>query len=106
MAHVNGEIARALKGAEASEQEAIDRDMIDLDGTPNKGRLVRMRFWGIDGRRTGVRRERQTATLSLPAQPRDLFAADPHGERRERRGARGRSTERRKRAGMGIMLFS
>jgi enolase len=36
---VNGEIADALVGFEAVEQEAIDAAMIELDGTPNKGRL-------------------------------------------------------------------
>ncbi len=38
VAHVNGEIAAALKGTPA-DQRAIDRKMIALDGTPNLGRL-------------------------------------------------------------------
>ena len=38
-AHINGEIAQALHGADASEQAALDAAMIALDGTPNKGRL-------------------------------------------------------------------
>jgi enolase len=37
--NVNGEIAPALVGRDASEQQEIDRTLIDLDGTPNKGRL-------------------------------------------------------------------
>src|SRR5262249_43044150 len=37
--HVNGEIARALRGRDASDQEACDRLLVDVDGTPNKGRL-------------------------------------------------------------------
>ena len=37
--HVNKEIARAIEGMEASCQEEIDLKMIQLDGTPNKGRL-------------------------------------------------------------------
>src|SRR4051812_15265126 len=37
--HVNGEIADALTGARAAEQAALDRTMIELDATPNKGRL-------------------------------------------------------------------
>jgi len=37
--HVNGEIAAALKGRDAARQAEIDRLMIELDGTPNKGRL-------------------------------------------------------------------
>lgn len=36
--HVN-EIAQALIGLDASEQSYIDRVMIDIDGTDNKGRL-------------------------------------------------------------------
>jgi enolase len=37
--YVNGEIAAALHGKDATEQAAIDGIMIALDGTPNKGRL-------------------------------------------------------------------
>jgi enolase len=36
---VNGEIADALVGGSADDQEALDRTLIDLDGTPNKSRL-------------------------------------------------------------------
>ena len=36
---VNGEIFEAVGGMEAEEQIHIDRTMIELDGTPNKGRL-------------------------------------------------------------------
>src|SRR3954449_6742389 len=39
VSHVNKEIADALQGARAAEQTALDRTMIDLDGTSNKGRL-------------------------------------------------------------------
>jgi len=38
-AHVNGEIADELLGADARDQALIDRVLIELDGTPNKGRL-------------------------------------------------------------------
>lgn len=37
--NVNGEIAEAILGSEASDQAFIDRTMIELDGTENKGRL-------------------------------------------------------------------
>ena len=37
--HINGEIAAALAGKDATAQAEIDRVMIELDGTPNKGRL-------------------------------------------------------------------
>jgi enolase len=47
VAHVNGEIADALKGARASEQSALDRTMIELDGTPNKGRLGANAILGV-----------------------------------------------------------
>jgi len=39
VANVNDEISAALVGARASEQPAIDETMIELDGTPSKGRL-------------------------------------------------------------------
>ena len=44
---VNGEIADALVGFEAVEQEAIDAVMIELDGTPNKGRLGANAILGV-----------------------------------------------------------
>ena len=37
--HVNDVIARALKGKDALDQGAIDRVLIELDGTPNKSNL-------------------------------------------------------------------
>ena len=37
--NVNGEIAQALQGKNVLEQEAIDRFLIELDGTANKSRL-------------------------------------------------------------------
>ncbi len=37
--HVNGEIAGALRGTDAGNQSALDRALIDLDGTPDKSRL-------------------------------------------------------------------
>jgi enolase len=39
VANVNGEIAAALKGADPEDQRGIDQKLIELDGTPNKGRL-------------------------------------------------------------------
>ncbi|HVH86810.1 MAG TPA: phosphopyruvate hydratase, partial [Terriglobales bacterium] len=37
--NVNGEIANAVGGMDASDQRSIDQKMIELDGTENKGRL-------------------------------------------------------------------
>src|SRR5215216_4942350 len=45
--HVNGEIADALRGARAAEQGALDGTMIELDGTPNKGRLGANAILGV-----------------------------------------------------------
>jgi enolase len=39
VAHVNDEIASAVRGMDADDQRAVDRRMIELDGTPNKARL-------------------------------------------------------------------
>jgi enolase len=39
VANVNGEIRANVLGKDAADQEGLDRRMIELDGTPNKGRL-------------------------------------------------------------------
>ena len=39
VAAVNGELAEAIVGFDGTDQVGIDRTMIELDGTPNKGRL-------------------------------------------------------------------
>src|SRR5688500_13170536 len=39
VANVTGEIAEAVGGMDPGDQAALDRRMIELDGTPNKGRL-------------------------------------------------------------------
>ena len=44
---VNGEIADSLVGFDASEQEAVDAAMIELDGTPNKSRLGANAILGV-----------------------------------------------------------
>ncbi|KEO60607.1 phosphopyruvate hydratase [Thioclava indica] len=44
---VNGEIAEALVGEDATEQVEIDRAMIELDGTDNKGRLGANAILGV-----------------------------------------------------------
>ncbi|PRD39909.1 phosphopyruvate hydratase [Gemmobacter lutimaris] len=47
VAAVNGEIAEELIGFDATEQVGIDRTMIELDGTPNKGRLGANAILGV-----------------------------------------------------------
>ncbi len=44
---VNGEIAENLIGEDSTDQIAIDRLMIELDGTPNKGRLGANAILGV-----------------------------------------------------------
>src|SRR5438105_567984 len=39
VANVNGEIAKAVAGLDAADQRALDKKMIELDGTPTKARL-------------------------------------------------------------------
>ena len=43
----NGEIFETLSGMDAEDQRAIDRTMIDLDGTPNKARLGANAILGV-----------------------------------------------------------
>ena len=47
VAAVNGEIAEALVGIDATEQVEIDHAMIELDGTDNKGRLGANAILGV-----------------------------------------------------------
>ena len=45
--NVKGEILSALKGFEAADQAALDRKLVVLDGTPNKGRLGANAILGV-----------------------------------------------------------
>ncbi len=47
VANVNGEIFKALKGKNAEDQKAVDKIMIDLDGTENKSRLGANAILGV-----------------------------------------------------------
>ena len=47
VAAVNGEIVEAILGFDATEQVGIDMAMIELDGTPNKGRLGANAILGV-----------------------------------------------------------
>jgi enolase len=47
VANVNGEIAQAVRGRDAGDQEGLDRALIDLDATPNKGRLGANAILGV-----------------------------------------------------------
>jgi len=45
--NVNGEIAEAVRGRDALDQEGLDRALIELDGTDNKGRLGANAILGV-----------------------------------------------------------
>jgi enolase len=47
VANVNGELRDAVLGLEANEQEALDARLVELDGTPNKGRLGANAILGV-----------------------------------------------------------
>jgi enolase len=47
VANVNGELAEAVRGSDPADQEALDRAMIELDGTDNKGRLGANAILGV-----------------------------------------------------------
>ena len=47
VANVNGEIAAAIRDLDVQDQERIDRTLIELDGTPNKGRLGANAILGV-----------------------------------------------------------
>ena len=47
VAHVNDVIAPRLRGRDARQQEAIDRCLIELDGTPNKRKLGANAILGV-----------------------------------------------------------
>ena len=44
---MNGEIAEAVRGLDADDQRALDERLIELDGTPNKGRLGANAILGV-----------------------------------------------------------
>ena len=76
VSNVNGEIAAALAGREG-DQRAIDRFLIDLDGTANKGRLGANAILGVS--MALARAAAEAATLPLHAHIQALYpgAAEP-----------------------------
>jgi enolase len=47
VANVNGELAGVVRGLDAADQAGLDRALIDVDGTPNKGRLGANAILGV-----------------------------------------------------------
>jgi enolase len=65
VASVDGELGGAVRGMDAADQEALDRRMIALDGTPNKGRLGANAILGVS---------LAAARASAAAQKKPLYA--------------------------------
>ena len=59
------EIAPAVIGISADEQRVVDQTLLDLDGTPDKGRLGITRSWVSRWRWPGRRRLGRTAAVPL-----------------------------------------
>ena len=59
--NVNGEIAETVRGRDALDQEGLDRALIELDGTDNKGRLGANAILGVSlaAARAAAAEERQ-----------------------------------------------
>ncbi len=87
--HVNGEIATALHGKDATQQAEIDRIMIDLDGTANKGRLGANAILAVSmaAARAGSGRSAHSA-LPLSGRRGRQHSARAHDEHHQRRRAR------------------
>ena len=80
---------RSLIGLDAADQAAIDRLMIELDGTPNKGAARRQCDPGrVHGRRESRRRSVGLAAVSLSGRRRRKAAARADDEHPQRRQAR------------------
>src|SRR5271156_567156 len=62
VANAAGEIAQAVTGMDAAEQERLDRILIELDGTPNKSRLGANAILGV----SLAAPQAQAAELGLP----------------------------------------
>ncbi|MGH8073604.1 MAG: phosphopyruvate hydratase [Lysobacter sp.] len=62
VANVNGAIAQAITGMDAADQAGIDKRLIDLDGTDNKGRLGANALLGV----SMANAHAMAASLKLP----------------------------------------
>jgi enolase len=71
VANVNGEIADAIAGDDVLDQAALDRKLIDLDGTPNKSRLGANAILGVSlaAARAAAAEERQPLWRYLGGEP-------------------------------------
>ena len=89
VANVNGEIAEAIRGLDAADQEGLDRRLIELDGTPGKSRLGANAILGVSlAAAHAVGRGGGPAAVALPRRRGRPRAPRADDERRQRRGAR------------------
>ena len=89
VSNVNGEIAQALSGLDAADQPALDRALVDLDGTRGKSEARRERRPRLLARRRESRCGRGRApALSLARWGRRMHAAGSADERDQRRRPR------------------
>ncbi len=92
---VNGEIFDALSGRDAEDQLALDRAMIELDGTPNKGRLRANATSGEPGCRQGRRRSNPDSRfIAISAVQARICRRADHEHHQRRRHADNTSTSR------------
>ena len=94
VAAVNEEIAPALSGLDAADQAAVDRRLIELDGTPNKARLggnatIAVSMAVAHAAAAAARRAALALSRSGPT-PRAAAAGDPDLRRRRACRAAGR----------------
>ena len=87
VAHVNEEIAEAIIGMDARDQRAIDAEMIDVDGTPNKGNLGANAVLGASLACARACPVERVAAVSLRWRRKRPCAADAHDEHSQRRRA-------------------
>ena len=86
---VNGEIIAALSGLDARDQIGIDRALIELDGTPNKGRLGANAILGVSlAVAKAAAMQLGPAALSLRRRQPGARAAGADDEHHQRRRAR------------------
>ena len=76
--NINGAIAGALTGLDARDQQALDRRLIDLDGTENKGRLGANALLGVSmANAHAVAASKKQALWQYLAQGRDVTLPVP-----------------------------
>ena len=87
--NVNGEIAEAVRGLDAADQRALDGRLIELDGTPNKGRLGANAILGVSlAVAKAAAAEAELSLFRLPGRRGGDDAARADAERDQRRRAR------------------